>query len=167
MQAVCLSPPQLRYFVWKLPGISTNLHSKSLGANAASLNLRFSRLVNYPILQMRSKPVEGLEHNYWKNKFSKIRRLITVPQEHKRKKMQMVWWLSVKWKSFLSICSKWNEKTEYVFITSNLENSSVVSSNINHMLTIQPNQSWIFTQNKQKHMSTEELEDEGSQWLYL
>lgn len=35
------------------------------------------------------------------------------------------------------------------------------------MLTIQPNQSWIFTQNKQKHMSTEELEDEGSQWLYL
>ena len=67
----------------------------------------------------------------------------------------------------LSICSKWNDKTEYVFIASNLENSLAVSSNINHMLTIQPNQSWIFTQNKQKHMSTEELEDEGSQWLYL
>ena len=41
----------------------------------------------------------------------------------------------------LSICSKWNDKTEYVFIASNLENSLAVSSNINHMLTIQPNQS--------------------------
>lgn len=56
---------------------------------------------------------------------------------------------------------------EYISITTNLENNLGVSLNVKRVLTIWPSQSWIFTQKRQKHMSTQGLEHECSQKLYF